>query len=72
MTIVVRTGHRIGPLSEMWCKHREERGRPVIRFLEARRGQRQPPGNLQQAPQANAVLIELPSEPEKVHIAFKE
>ena len=65
-------GHRIGPLCEMWCKHREERGRPVIRFPEAGRGQRQPPGNPQQAPQANVVLIELPSEQEQVQMLLKE
>ena len=60
-----QAGHRIGPMCELWCKHWEERGRPVIRFQEAGRGQRPPPCNVQQVPQANMVLIELASDQEE-------
>ena len=42
----------------------EERGRPVVRFPEARRGQRQPPQNQHQAPQTNVVLVEMTELPQ--------
>ena len=57
-------GHRIGPNCQLWCRHREERGRPVVRFNEAGRGRGLAPPNQNQAPQANVVLVEMTEFPD--------
>ena len=50
--------HRQGPNCPLWCKHRNERGIPIVRFNENQR-QTGPPVNQQNRPaQANVVIVE--------------
>ena len=50
--------HRQGPNCPLWCKHRNERGIPIVRFNENQR-QTAPTQNQQnRAPQANVVSVE--------------
>ena len=50
--------HRQGPNCPLWCKHRNERGIPIVRFNENQR-QTGPPANQQNRPaQANVVIVE--------------
>ena len=47
--------HKQGPNCPLWCKHREERGIPIIRYNNQR-----PPTQAQQnrPPQVNVVIVE--------------
>ena len=50
--------HRQGSICDLWCKHTNERGIPIVRFND---NQRQPVQNTHQQnrpPQANVVLVE--------------
>ena len=50
--------HRQGPNCPLWCKHRNERGIPIVRF-NANQRQTGPPANQQNRPaQANVVIVE--------------
>ena len=50
--------HRQGPNCPMWCKHKNERGIPIVRFNENQR-QTGPNANQQNRPtQANVVIVE--------------
>lgn len=51
-----QSGHRQGPACELWCKHRNERGIPIVRFNDRQERnanqQNQPPAQL------NVVMLE--------------
>lgn len=53
-----KEGHRVGPDCALWCKHREERGMPVVRFGMQTRSQDQQLEPSRNTAQSNMVLVE--------------
>lgn len=58
-TYCEKEGHRQGPACDLWCKHRNERGIPITRFVGNPQDQR---GKMpsQQTTQLNAVIVTEP------------
>lgn len=58
-TYCEKDGHRQGPDCELWCKHREERGIPIVRYPQATRGPRPDSATAPPPAQANAIIVEI-------------
>ena len=57
-TFCATMGHRQGPNCPLWCKHRNERGIPIMKYKDNQR--QQGPNQQNRAPQANVVIVEEP------------